>query len=104
MAKKFFFDGINEGVSQRKPFFLATPGQLDDFQLQNYGPQVLEHLDHFSSPGSTKIRRFFNSPNAQNLSNFSEENPEFIHIFLDWDHRYPGKKLLNSFPDFCFST
>lgn len=103
LSKKAFFDGINEGVRERKPFFLLTPGELDDFQLQNYGPQVREHLAHFNTSDSEKIRRYFSSK-PEILLDLPQEKTPFIHIFLDWDHRYPGKKLVNSFPDFCFQS
>ena len=103
LSKKTFFEDINERARQRKPFFLVTPGELDDFQLQNYGPQVLEHLAHFNSNDSQKIRRYFAfKPEA--LLDLPKEGAPFTHIFLDWDQNHPGKKLVNSFPDFCFST
>ena len=101
MAKKAFFDGINEDVREKKPFFLSTPQELTDFQLQNYGPQVLEHLAHFNTSDSLKIRRYF-APKPEILSDLPQEGAPFTHIFLDWDHSYPGKKLVNRFPDFCF--
>ena len=103
LSKKPFFDGINEGVRQKKPFFLVTPGELDDFQLQNYGPQVLEHIRHFNSSDSPKICRYF-AFKPEILLDLPPEGPTFTHIFLDWDQNHPGKKLVNNFPDFCFQS